>query len=349
MARENELARTLGLYDAQRFSAVPEAAEPFCMETIDFRSPPSPSRKFNVVLDREQGEVHHLPAADGCTRETVYYVSDYHLEFHLAELAEPVQTTEELLGFIDGKIHELVADTADRRSVLLSGGDVAHSVALTTLFYDRLSMVWEGPVIAVLGNHEMWDNHPMGTEQPRTVAAVMEDYRRHVTRWERGHYRRLLLENALYLRFADGRDCLVSEAQILASSQRDLAALCEQAALVILGGVGFTGCNPKFNASLGMYRGTITTTAEDGLLSARFRRVYEKLLHCAGEQRIVIFTHTPIGNWYAGDYNPHWIYISGHTHQNKIERRPDGTTVLSDNQIAYTDRKWYLCGFACDN
>lgn len=284
MARENKLARILGLYDVQRSGAVAEAAEPFCMETVDFRSPPSPSRKFNVVLDREQGEVYHLPAADHRTRDTVYYVSDYHLEFHLAELPHPIQTTEELVAFIDEKIHEMVAGTTERHGVLLSGGDVAHSVALTTLFYDRLSMVWEGPVIAVLGNHEMWDNHPMGMEHPRSVDAMIEDYRRHITRWESGHYRRLLLENALYLRFADGQDCLVSEQQILDASEEDLAALCKQAALVVLGGVGFTGLNPKFNASLGMYRAAITTTAEDGLLSARFRRVYEKLLHCAAEQ-----------------------------------------------------------------
>ena len=157
-----------------------------------------------------------------------------------------------------------------------------------------------------------------------------------------------MLEDDLYVRFPDGRGRRIREQQILTADDEDLREICAGASLVVLGGNGFTGMNPRFNASLGMYRDTLTSVQEDGALSARFRAVYEKLRTVAADQPMVIFTHTPMGNWSDRTYEPGWIYISGHTHQNQHTIREDGTAILADNQIGYAERKWYLCGFSFD-
>ena len=175
----NRLAREIGLFGSM--PGVQEASEPFSLPSIDLYSPPSPSRKYNTVLPRDRGPIYHFSSWGERTRQPVWYISDYHLEFQLAEWGRDV-TESSLVEFIDGRIAEMLRDVPDRRGVLLSGGDVAHSVALTTLFYDRLSAVWTGPVLAITGNHELWDNHPSGSEHPRTVEAVLADYRSHIDR-----------------------------------------------------------------------------------------------------------------------------------------------------------------------
>ena len=345
MRESNRLAREIGFFGPM--PEVEEAAEPFDLSKIDLFSPPSPSRKYNTVLPRDTGVIHHLPAAANRSREPVWYISDFHLEFQMEERG--IEHTEAaLVEFIDGRAAEMLADTPDRTGVLLCGGDVSHSVALTTLFYDRLCRLWQGPVLAVVGNHELWDNQPHGTEHPRGMGEILADYRRHIDRGGTEDLRRAMLEDDVYVRFPDGRGRRIREEQLLAASDEDLQEVLHEASLVVLGGNGFTGLNPRYNASLGMYRDTLTDVEEDRALSLRFQAVYNKLRRLVGDEPVVVFTHTPTKNWSAEDYDPRWVYISGHTHQNKLMRRGDGVTVLSDNQIGYTDRKWYLCGFSFD-
>lgn len=50
-------------------------------------------------------------------------------------------------------------------------------------------------------------------------------------------------------------------------------------------------------------------------------------------------------DWSNIGYNPNWIYISGHTHQNSLIRKDDGTTVLSDNQVGYIPKNWHFNSF----
>ena len=56
-------------------------------------------------------------------------------------------------------------------------------------------------------------------------------------------------------------------------------------------------------------------------------------------------THTPMSNWSDGAYNPGWVYISGHTHQNGLVRGEDGTCALFDDQVGYEPRPWHFNAF----
>lgn len=74
-------------------------------------------------------------------------------------------------------------------------------------------------------------------------------------------------------------------------------------------------------------------------------RNQDKLNRCAGDRQVIVLTHTPVNDWMSDTCNPNWIYINGHTHQNSLIRKQDGTTVLSDNQVGYKPSKWKLNGF----
>lgn len=61
--------------------------------------------------------------------------------------------------------------------------------------------------------------------------------------------------------------------------------------------------------------------------------------------QVIVLTHTPVYDWLDEPTNPKWIYINGHTHQNSVIRKKDGTTILSDNQIGYKPSMWKLNSF----
>lgn len=70
-------------------------------------------------------------------------------------------------------------------------------------------------------------------------------------------------------------------------------------------------------------------------MSNQFKKVYDKINRCAGDMQVIVITHTPIYDWANDPVNPNWVYINGHTHQNSLIRKQDGTTILSDNQVGY--------------
>ncbi len=131
----------------------------------------------------------------------------------------------------------------------------------------------------------------------------------------------------------------------MSAANEDLRDICIKSSFIVLGGIGFSGLNPKFNAEFGLYRSTVTTHQEDMELTEQFRAVYDKLNRCAGDRQVIVLTHMPVYDWTNEPYNPNWIYINGHTHRNTLIRNEDGTTVLSDNQIGYEPRKWKLNAF----
>ena len=151
-----------------------------------------------------------------------------------------------------------------------------------------------------------------------------------------------LLQNAVYINYKNNQECVIEEEQILSASEADLHDICSKASLIVLGGIGFSGLNERFNATRGLYRSAVTTREEDETLSAQFLSVYDKLMRCASEMQVIVLTHTPVTDWLSVEVNPKWIYINGHTHQNSLIRKPDGTTVLSDNQVGYKPTKWKL-------
>lgn len=230
---------------------------------------------------------------------------------------------------------------------MLVAGDVGHYKRVVSLFYEKLRECWRGTVIAVLGNHELWDDNP--DEQccdynPRPLDIIVNDYR------ERINYKDwatniLLLQNAVFINYKNIKTCVIEEEQLTAASEKDLKGICAKSTFIVLGGIGFSGCCNQFNADNGLYRSAVTSLQEDRSLSKRFELLYEKMLRCAGDKQVIVLTHTPIENWTDKKPNPKWIYINGHTHKNSLVIKPDGTTVLSDNQIGYHPIRWKLNSF----
>lgn len=139
-----------------------------------------------------------------------------------------------------------------------------------------------------------------------------------------------LLENELLIVYKGLRSEILDEETILNASDEELAEVCANSTFLVLGGIGFSGLNPVFNAEMGLYRAAVSTE-EDIARSKRFRAVYEKVLASAENLRVIVLTHTQMADWSDAQYNPKWIYVSGHTHQNRFLLQRDGTAVFSDN------------------
>ncbi len=290
--------------------------------------------------------------------QTIYYISDIHIEHQMSELIkgiedQPIELQKQaIIDSVDEKVREMVNGANNAGGILLIGGDVADSVTLSRLFYRRLQSHWfGGTIISVLGNHELWDGtSPKDWDNPhyqsRPIEEIISDYKNTIQSNE--YVDSILLENELYIRFKGGISKKVTEEEILNAAYNDLKDLLSKCTLIVLGGIGYSGLNPVYNSEMGLYRKAIMSIEEDKERAARFKKIYDKVMDCSMDRRVIVLTHMPVYNWSNESYNPNWIYINGHTHQNSLIINSDGTTVLSDNQIGYKPSKWRLHSFTVD-
>lgn len=309
--------------------------EPIKLET------PVLSNKNHYALSKiNKSHIYDLAATDSPFK-TIYYITDIHLEHQLVKHPSDIGklSVAEIKRRIQSKISKLLASVPDTNGILLIGGDVADSIEVEALFYEQLSFGgWRGKIIAILGNHELWDGNPSGLSPTRPIDAIIANYRETLSRSV------TLLENQLLIVYKGLFSEILDESTILNTSVEELTKVCTNSSFLLLGGIGFSGLNPIYNANMGLYRATISMQ-EDVARSKRFRTIYEKILMCAGSSRVIVLTHTQMADWSNDQYNPNWIYISGHTHQNNFLLRDDGTVVFSDNQVGYKPKPWHLNGF----
>ena len=312
-------------------------------EPIALETPVSTDKGTQIVSGAEEAHAYDLSVADGSV-DVIYYITDIHLEHQLVKRPSDIVklSLPEIQRRINGKIAELLASVPSTHSTLLIGGDVADSVELEALFYEQLDSFdgWQGKIISVLGNHELWDGDPTGLKPARPIDEIVTDYRQAMPQVT-------LLENELLIVYKGLRSEILDEKTILNASVEELAEACANSTFLILGGIGFSGLNPVYNAEMGLYRATVSTE-EDIARSKRFRAVYEKVLVSAENLRVIVLTHTQMADWSDARYNPKWIYVSGHTHQNTFLLQRDGTAVFSDNQVGYRPKPWRLNSFTID-
>ena len=117
--------------------------------------------------------------------------------------------------------------------------------------------------------------------------------------------------------------------------------------MIVLGGLGFCGLNPRYNADTGLFRDRVSRE-EDIERSKRFRAVYDRVMSCASDKRVVVLTHTQMEDWTTDAPNKGWVYVNGHTHQNGLVKTEDGVAVLYDNQVGYKPKKWHLNQFSLE-
>lgn len=302
---------------------------------------------------RKNAPVYKFTTKGCCEYQTLYYITDLHLEYQFINnvdiqnyLSGGAFDMEKVVVAIDEKIKEMTS--VRYGGILLIGGDVSHYKQLVSLFYYMLLRRWHGIIISVLGNHELWDNHCEWNDSgyvSRTVDEIVGDYRNRINRSFEDKFYRVLLQNAVFIRYPGQKDGVIEERQLMSASDEDLREVCSKASLIILGGIGFSGLNPKYNAEYGLYRSAVTTLEGDKALSERFRSVYDKLNRCAGDKRVIVLTHNPVSDWTDEPINPNWIYVNGHTHRNSLI----GKNVLSDNQVGYKLSRWRLNGFSVDD
>lgn len=304
------------------------------------------------TLSKVASGIYDITLKDGSGR-TLYYITDLHIEHQLrneksdASDGTYAMSEHELRKRIRRKLKTLADSACDSKGILLVGGDVANSIKAESVFYEELSALktWHGEIICILGNHELLageselrGDHNRGAA--KSIEDVVSEYREAIG------YRATLLENQLYLEYKGRRKVVLTEEEILGSSIDELTEACRKSSLIILGGIGFSGLNPVFNASTIRYNSSITLEVDIDR-TKRFQAVYEKVLSCARGLRVIVLTHTQKADWSDDPYNPNWIYVNGHTHQNTIQL-DQAAIVLSDNQIGYTPKPWKLKGFSLD-
>lgn len=278
--------------------------------------------------------LHDIDLVSGATlNDTSYkinYISDIHLNHKLLNTFPTNATELEVKMYIRKLVKEMI-DTASDKSYddyLLIAGDISFNFEISTLFYTELVKFWSpGQIVVVLGNHELWDFNRRGVAHSNllTLNEIILQYRDLFS-----SLGICFLQNELLL--SDGT--IISEEQLKSINQDELKHICLKSPFVILGGLGFSGLNSKFNATQGIYRQTIMSLDEDIKKTNQFNFIYNKVKSVLCNDKVIILTHTPKENWSNEDYNCNWIYVNGHSHRN--DYCCDGEkTFYSDNQVGY--------------
>lgn len=315
---------------------------------------------LSVVSAQSEMMVYNFSDED--ISEKIYYISDIHIEHHfiynkkLQKVYEKIRNEREkeafFLSWLEGKVAEMISG-ADNHSMLLIGGDVADNVQLEKAFYDCLYRQWRGTIVSVLGNHELWDGTTLGDWlnldfKSRSIEEIVADYKKSAMYdFDTAARKYYLLENDVLVQYRGQQRVIISMDDILSASDEELTELLSKCSLIILGGIGYSGLNSEYNAEmvegnkseegLGLYRKALLTREEDIRRTQIFKALYDKVLKCAGNKKVIVLTHTQVQDWNSNPemYHPNWIYVNGHTHINAMKRTVDGITVLSDNQIGY--------------
>ena len=299
-----------------------------------------------------------------------FYITDLHLE---SQLGLTGMTVDEIKGKVAQKVDEMLGglskeDMAD--GVLLVGGDVADSEEVAKIFYDAVFFRFRGPIIFALGNHELWDGCTYAngeSRRKRSIDEVVAAYKRFYKVGSGFEGKTYCLENDVLVcyknsmqrnsdEFGVGRKtagmprgglCVLTEEMLLHTSTDDLREFFDECSMIVLGGLGFCGLNPRYNADTGLFRDRVSRE-EDIERSKRFRAVYDRVMSCASDKRVVVLTHTQMEDWTTDAPNKGWVYVNGHTHQNGLVKTEDGVAVLYDNQVGYKPKKWHLNQFSLE-
>lgn len=265
----------------------------------------------------------------------VYYVSDIHLNHRLIQAFPKHATEQEIMRYINDLVQNMCSHIKPNlKDFLLIAGDISFNLELARLFYKCLvdalhaTRLWHGHIIVILGNHELWDWGITSHTPLRDLDGVIEEYRKLCK--ELGI--RFLHNDLFYLDEYEPR--IIRENRLKEIDSEELRQLCLKSSLTILGGLGYSGLAPEYNAAAGLYRQNLQSMEDDIQQSKRFEELYLKVSEALCDQSVIILTHTPKANWTTREYNPNWIYVSGHTHRNEFCCSAE-KTFYADNQIGY--------------
>lgn len=202
------------------------------------------------------------------------------------------------------------------------------------MFYEELSKEYGyWTIIAVLGNHELWN---MDTSDPEhSLESIIQKYD--------AMFRKLkivFLHNTLFV-CKNGKCIVAQEEDLIAADPDEIRDLCVDCSPIIFGGTGFSGKNKVFNFNTGIYKNSIKNREEEENESRKFERTYETIRESISDLRVIVLSHMPVEDWTDSDCQSNWIYVNGHTHENYFIYNND-RTVFSDNQIGYDSSSIFL-------
>lgn len=263
----------------------------------------------------------------------ISYISDLHLMHRIKNAG--CKSKEDVVYVIKTIIDDILAEST---GLTLIGGDVSSDFSIFELFVKMLGKLAgsERRFVFVLGNHELWDFPEL------SVNEIVDKYRTILK--ENGMY---LLHNDLFYRNESDDMGIIPYDELMQSDNQAILEKLRCARLVILGGLGFSGCNEEFNANDGVYRETIDRNTEIQE-SKKFEQLYDKLTEVLAKKNTVILTHTPKKDWCVdANYHDNFVYVSGHTHKNMFF--DDGVKrIYADNQIGYRNEHLHLKNFLMD-
>ena len=263
----------------------------------------------------------------------VYYISDLHIDHKIRARFPERATKEEVQLFLIDIVNQMLSYIYEdkKTSYLLIAGDVSCSFEICEMFYRELAKKWtSSKIIAVLGNHELWDysarfdNIEAGNID-KTIDKFCNMFNREKI---------VFLNNSLYVEHLNSPSEVVPINELTTMSEEKLKDICKESSFVVYGGVGFSGLCKEYNASHGLYRNAVKTIEDDLMFTSQFCKGYEKLKESLGNRNVIVLSHTPRDNWSSEEYVKGWIYVNGHTHHNTL-LIDDEKSVYSDNQIGY--------------
>lgn len=275
-------------------------------------------------------------------RINFFYISDIHLchriNYHFKEKA----TQEEIKFYVKKLARQMVNSTyPPYNSYLLIAGDTSSDFEIAKVFYSEIAKQWWNKkyIIVISGNHELWDPY-----------VTMEDnilqYRDFFNSIGVTYLHNELLcieelEHNFLLRSGhEKKRTVLNEKQILECSREEIREVVKKCPIIILGGIGFSGLNKKYNATNMRYGKSFEgktareVVEKDIIETNKFNNIYEKVNSAISNNKVIVLTHMKKSDWNDDAYNPNWIYLNGHDHHNYYEFSKE-KVIYADNQIGY--------------
>lgn len=316
-----------------------ETMIPMCIsETSNMTFPPGTVNQYDYELD--------------LFCKHVYYISDIHLVHKIVKKFNKKATDEQVTRYIrkiakDMFTPEIKESMSSYEDIfILFGGDVSSDFEIAKVFYTEfMKILGKGHntnvyVFAVLGNHEFWsfnninDCHKayeglFGTLGIKFLNNDIEWFGEHTVPTKR---------------FVDKIGGITRSKSFSREEDEEEYDLQMQYIhnVLIVGGVGFAGCNHKFNADEGIYRNALTR-ADEIEETLKWGKAYKRALQLAREENsaLIVLTHNPINDWNEkGLADSNCIYFNGHNHRNDIQHDDERNIhIFSDNQVGYYSTK----------
>ncbi|MGL4847353.1 MAG: DUF4116 domain-containing protein [Clostridium sp.] len=270
-----------------------------------------------------------------------FYISDIHLCHKTINKFKNKATKEEVEWYIQYLVKEMVKSvgTIPNNSYLLISGDTSSNFELAKIFYENLICYWKPRnIIVIHGNHELCDPYV-------EIEKNIEFYREYFN-----SIGITFLQNDLLLIKNCCESLVVKEEELINISEEQLRNIAQQCSIILLGGIGFSGFNSKYNAKNMRYGKSFEEEAlkKDSYETARFNKIYRKIMNSIPYSRVIVLSHMQKWDWNEDEHNPYWIYINGHNHRNYFDISSK-KVVYADNQIGYNTKSVGLKYFYIDN